>query len=166
MRKELLLFIVLTLPFCAYSQNCSLEEYNYPFTHSDTIIIENGFNKIEADSVIKKIVQYNQSGLFLHSYSKYQDKELLCLIMNEGESISLMLYVIKECKVIDCKPLFSNSQWEHGIQTGKAFINKGKITRSIYSASRDWGDYTQWKSETKQFEFVINTEGKIINNNR
>ncbi|WP_068475703.1 hypothetical protein [Saccharicrinis aurantiacus] len=166
MRKEYILLIILTLPFSANSQNCDLEEYNYPYNQSDTLIIENGFEKVEADLLIKNMVRYRESGLFLHSYSKYQDKELLCLIMDEGESVSLMLYVIKSCKVLDSKALYSISEWEHGIRKGKAYVNQNRIVCSLYLASRDWGDYTKWKYGTEHAEYLINAEGKIINNKR
>ncbi|WP_430816571.1 hypothetical protein [Carboxylicivirga sp. RSCT41] len=166
MKKEYLLFIILIIPFCARSQNCNLEEYNYPYNQSDTLIIENGFEKIEADSLIKNMVRYRENGLFLHSYSKLKDKELLCLIMDEGESVSIMLYIIKSCKVIDSKSLFSISQWEHGIRKGKAIIKQNKIECYLYSASRDWGDYTEWQSGTELVEYLINPEGKILNNKR
>jgi len=134
----------------------------FPYQSSDTIKIPNGFKQIETDSSIRRFVDMPGIRLYNHSYKKTGNNHVFILIADEEESVSALLFIIRNCMLTDKITIAETSGWEHGsVNTISVISNDSVITNIRYSSSRDWGDYTQWKYDTIVTKYYIDMEGKI-----
>lgn len=81
---------------------------------------------------------------------------------DETETPTIYLATIKDCELVSKITLGFNSYWEHGNKTTKSIIHNDKTIEKIsFSASRDFGDYKEWKYDTAISRYKINNNGLI-----
>ena len=81
---------------------------------------------------------------------------------DELEAPTVYIATIKDCELISKIDVGFGSAWENGNRATKSVIHNDKTIEKIsYSASRDWGDYTEWKYDTTIVRYKINDNGLI-----
>jgi len=82
--------------------------------------------------------------------------------VDETEAPTVYITTVKDCELISKIAVGFGSVWEHGNKTTESVINDDKTIEKIsYSASRDWGDYTEWKYDTTIVRYKITENGFI-----
>ncbi len=131
---------------------------------TDTIQVLPDFRKTTVDSLTRTIIKKGKlDDLYYSSAFKLNQNTVLTIVEDEVEYISYSIYVINNSKLTGKLIVAESTTWEHGNTETKSIIsNDSLITKIKITASKDWGDYSQWKRDTIIEKYLINTNGEII----
>ena len=138
---------------------------DFLFSNQDSVsIISNEQLLYPLDMRVRKILKNYRYGdyYYVSSYDLLDNISMFTYYEDETESPTVYLATIKNCELVSKIAIGFGSAWEHGNKTTKSVIHDNMtIDKISYSASRDWGDYTEWKYDTTITRYKINDNGLI-----
>jgi len=131
---------------------------------TDTIQVIPDFRKTAVDSLTRTIIKKRKSDDLYYCFAyKFNENTVVTIVEDEVEYISYSLFVINNYKLTGKLIVAESTTWEHGNTETKSIIsNDSLITKIKVTASKDWGDYSQWKRDTIIEKYLINANGEII----
>lgn len=142
-----------------------LTNSDYLYSNQDTVtLIKREQLLYPLDMKVRKILKNHRYGnyFYVSSYNLLDNVSMFTYFEDETEAPTVYLVTIKGCELISKIAVGFGSAWEHGNKTTKSVIhNDMTIEKVSYSASRDWGDYNEWKYDTTIVSYKINYNGQI-----
>jgi len=138
---------------------------DYLFSNQDTItLIKREQLLYPLDMRVRKILKNHRYGdyFYVSSYDLLDNVSMFTYFEDETEAPTVYIATIKDCELISKIAVGFGSSWEHGNKTIESVIHDDKTIEKIsYSASKDWGDYTEWKYDTIIVRYKITENGLI-----
>lgn len=142
-----------------------LSNRDFLFLNQDTVrLLQKNQLIYSLDLQVRKTLKNHNYGnyYYVSTYNSNHNFLMFTYFEDETEAPTVYLATIKNCELISKITLGYHTSWEHGNKTIQSIIHKDKTIEKIsYSASRDFGDYKEWKYDTLIEKYKINNNGFI-----